>query len=72
MIDGQPCGKTKCLKETNPNAENPKFRGQFLGKPYIYEECWHSCYLCNLNLKEEGEDDSIPNSQTQVEMATEI
>ena len=48
MIDGQPCGKTKCLKETNPDAENPKFRGQFIGKPFIYEECWHSCYLCNL------------------------
>ena len=46
MKDGEPCGKKKCLKETNPDAENPEFRGHYLGTPFVYEECWYSCYLC--------------------------
>ncbi len=47
MKDGEPCGKKeKCLKETNPFAEDPENRGKFLGKPYIFEECWMACHFC--------------------------
>src|SRR4030042_4137304 len=44
MKNGEPCGKTKCLKETNPG--HLEHGGHFLGTPFVYEDCWIACHFC--------------------------
>jgi hypothetical protein len=45
----------KCLKEISP--------GFFIGKAFVYEEEWLSCYFCKTRLEEKneekGEDDEF-------------
>ena len=38
------CKVKRCFKEVNP--DDPKMRGYYIGKPFVYEEKAFACYLC--------------------------
>jgi hypothetical protein len=42
MKNGDPCTKERCLKETNHDYKP----GVYLGKPFVYEDCWLACEFC--------------------------
>ncbi len=52
------CRGRRCLKETNP-----KFHpGSFLGTPYVWEDCWLACHLCDRSYSEQIQPkDSTPH-----------
>jgi len=47
-----PCSKN-CLKEVNPE----KHPGVYFGQPFIYEERWYGCWLCQREMRRKGAND---------------
>lgn len=44
--DEKLCRVKVCLKECNSESKDPKMRGYYIGKPFVYEESMYACYLC--------------------------
>jgi hypothetical protein len=55
MKNGDPCNKERCLKETNHDYKP----GVYLGKPFVYEDCWMACIFCSGEVSAEDAQGSV-------------
>ena len=62
-MDKQCEGKTFCVKQVNPHAEELRKREVLFGEPFKYDPNYMGCYLCGRNQTEEGKNENRDDSK---------